>query len=226
MSLQVNKPQLLILDSERANQAKGSKKYLHIIGSKQKRNLQLILLAFLFTATAASCKDSEPGTLPKPEGDVFYIVGFCLEYTPQNSGVDTANGIGKANIYLLVPEYLKDTLYDTLFTGASFLPEDLGYALNDFLYTRYLPDTLFNFPSTIVRPFGRYFGYMVFQKEHRWKYKVRMTYKSLPAEEEEGPFIGNFFYSVGDSQWHINHNIFPKSLEQIIFIETISREEN
>ena len=94
--------------------------------------------------------------------------------------------------------------------------------MQDILYTESLPDTIFTFPSTLVRPGSpSWIGIAIFPEEYRWKYKVRMTYRIATKDDWlhiECPF--------GVDKLPLRYFFCPYYEEQKIFIESISREDN
>jgi len=201
--------------------------YMSQLRKKKKRTNRFVFSASTFAFVVfltgfTACKDKPIEPAPTPEGDVYYIVGYNLE-----KGVDTADRVGKANIYLLAPEYLKDALYDSLFLGllamqwSDSLYEAYYKVFPDFLCTTTLPDTLFDFPATLVRPWGNnYFGFYIFPNEYIWKYKVRITYNVATSDKE----VLSEPYFNGMQQVFMNSVYFyPRSKKQMIFITSITR---
>ena len=202
-----------------------------------KTNIILILAVFL-TAMPISCKYEQPPE-PTPEGDVYYIIGYKIDIASEFYGggrlVDTANGKGKAGVYLLVPEYFKDTLYDVLFT--KYIPGEPFSAYDEVLHNLVLhralcsgnlPDTLFDFPSSIVYPFdiNRNTGVNIFPEAYRWKYKVRMTYRPPTADELYRYFVITFKTPQYQPMVHYPFFYFvpfSKEQEQFIFTTSITR---
>jgi hypothetical protein len=164
-----------------------------------------------------------------PEGEIYYVIGYVIKAMDGKKilGVDTANGIGKADAYLLAPKYLKEPLFDAMFmhyhTPYWTTNCDIySVAVKDVLFTKNLPDTLFAFSSDRVRPsVQHHYGIWIFPAEYRWEYKVRMTYDVATDEDE---MINSVSISgFGSILFPL---FFPWNLEQIIHIKSISREEN
>ena len=107
------------------------RRIIKLISAKATITTALMCICFVFTA----CKESSTNVSNDDNSSIFYIIGYDMQ-----SVLDTANGIGKARVYLLVSENLEDTLA-----------------------THQLPDSLFTFPIEILFS-GNCCGFMFFLK--------------------------------------------------------------
>jgi len=160
----------------------------------------LFLTAFLVMGSFAACTKSDnqkqveesseefsgkesPFFLLVERRDTCYVVGY-----DGTARVDTLTGMATSGGYLLISENLKDSLV----TDNRKPSEDgAGYVHGN------LFNDIFSFPVEAMASSGSYCGFIYFQPEYRYVYKVGIVYRqaSEAEESEMARFVNGYCYN-------------------------------